>query len=258
MSLKNSVFVFVAVGLFALPISLCAAPQIKVDSADFDVGVVREDNISKVKHSFLVMNTGDSALSIISVRPGCGCTTAGFDSVIMPGKTGRINVEVNTEHFPEGEFQKRISVTSNAEQKTPYTLIIRGMKRNIISSEPETIHFYAGKGPDTGVTILLKTDRKDFSVTGVTFSPNQTNEPLDWRSSIPLAFSFTKMPDTVKAKPSDSKNSAPAEPVVSIYKLKIPNSPTSRDDLYGQIVIGTNLSEKPEFKISSMIEAVKP
>jgi hypothetical protein len=258
MSFKNSVFVFVTVGLAALPSSLFATPQIEVDSSDFDVGVVREENFSKVKHSFLVKNTGDSLLSIIAVRPGCGCTTAGFDSVILPGKTGRINVEVNTEHFPEGEFQKRISITSNVEKKSPYTLIIRGTKRNIISTEPETVHFYTGKGQDTGVTILLKTDRKDFSITGVTFSPNQSNEPLDWRSSIPMPFSFIKMPDVVEVKPAISKNSAPAEPPVSIYKLKIPSSPSSRDDLYGQLIIGTNLPEKPEVKISAMIEAVKP
>jgi hypothetical protein len=258
MSLKNLLFIFVAIGLVALPVSLFAAPQIEIDSADFDVGVVREENSTLAKHTYIVSNPGDSTLSILNVRPGCGCTTAGFDSVIPPGKTGRINVEVNIEHFPDGEFQKRISITSNAEKQSSYTLIIRGTKRNIISTEPETVHFYTGKEQDTGVTILLKTDRKNFSITSVTFSPNQNNEPLNWRSSIPMPFFLTKMPDTVEAKPAVPNTSAPAAPPLSIYKLKIPRSPNSREELYGQLIINTNLPEKPEVKISGMIEAAKP
>lgn len=258
MSLRNLLVVFIATGSVALTASLSAAPQIAVDSADFDVGVIKEGYSTSIRHSFLVTNPGDSLLLIEEVRPGCGCTTAGFDSVIPPGKIGRIKVEVNTEHFPEGEFQKRISITSNALNNSPFNLTIRGIKRNIISTDPDAVNFHAGIGRDTGVTILLKTDRKDFSVIGVTFSPNQNNDALGWRSSIPMAFSLTKIPDTVEAGAAVSKTGTPAVLPVFVYKLKIPGSPNSKEEVYGQLVITTNLPEKPELKISGMVEASKP
>ncbi len=258
MSLRKSLVLFIAAGSVALPASISAAPQIAVDSADFDVGVIKEGYSTSIRHSFLVTNPGDSLLLIEEVRPGCGCTTVGFDSVISPGKIGRIKVEVNTEHFSEGEFQKKISITSNAPNNSPFILTIRGIKRNIISTDPDAVNFHAGIGRDTGVTILLKTDRKDFSVIGVSFSPNQSNDVLGWRSSIPMTFSFVRIPDTVEAGAVGSKTGTPAMPPVFVYKLKIPSSPNSREEMYGQLVITTNLPEKPELKISGMIEGSKP
>ena len=46
-------------------------PQITViDTPDFDVGSIRENTVSSVKHVFKVRNTGDSTLTIKEIKPG--------------------------------------------------------------------------------------------------------------------------------------------------------------------------------------------
>ena len=47
-----------------------AAPQISVDSATFDLGVMYEGKLTTATHAFKVKNTGDSILHIQQVKPG--------------------------------------------------------------------------------------------------------------------------------------------------------------------------------------------
>ncbi|HEX7509933.1 MAG TPA: hypothetical protein VF335_01425 [Chitinivibrionales bacterium] len=47
-----------------------AAPQISVDSATFDLGVMYEGKLTTATHAFKVKNTGDSILRIQQVKPG--------------------------------------------------------------------------------------------------------------------------------------------------------------------------------------------
>jgi hypothetical protein len=56
----------------ALPVSILAAPSAKitVDTADYNAGTVIEGQMSSVKHTFVIKNTGDSVLKILNVRPG--------------------------------------------------------------------------------------------------------------------------------------------------------------------------------------------
>ncbi|MBN1307264.1 MAG: DUF1573 domain-containing protein [Chitinispirillaceae bacterium] len=54
----------------ALAFSVSSAPMISVDSADFDMGVIKEGTRTSIKHTFVVKNTGNEALIIEKVRPG--------------------------------------------------------------------------------------------------------------------------------------------------------------------------------------------
>lgn len=47
-----------------------SSPMISVDSANFDLGVIRGGKVQSVKHAFKIKNTGDSVLSIKQVKPG--------------------------------------------------------------------------------------------------------------------------------------------------------------------------------------------
>jgi len=49
---------------------LQAGPKIKVDSVDWNAGVIKEGEVKVLKHTFIVKNTGDSILVIQQVRPG--------------------------------------------------------------------------------------------------------------------------------------------------------------------------------------------
>jgi hypothetical protein len=65
-------------GLIAGALVACAgvsvpsfsSPAISVDSANFDLGLIRGGKVQSVKHAFKIKNTGDSVLVIKQVKPG--------------------------------------------------------------------------------------------------------------------------------------------------------------------------------------------
>lgn len=75
-------------------LSLNAAPVIKVDITHYDCGSFIEGKDEIATAAFSIQNIGDSLLRITGVRPGCGCVVAAFDTLIPPGKSGKVNLEV--------------------------------------------------------------------------------------------------------------------------------------------------------------------
>jgi hypothetical protein len=47
-----------------------SSPEISVDSANFDLGILHAGKIASAKHAFKIKNTGDSVLVIKQVKPG--------------------------------------------------------------------------------------------------------------------------------------------------------------------------------------------
>ncbi|MBR5102664.1 MAG: DUF1573 domain-containing protein [Muribaculaceae bacterium] len=94
-----------------------------------DFGTFKEE-IGKVTHEFLLVNTGDSPLTIVQVRPTCGCTTGEFSHMpVQPGDTTTISVTFDPENRP-GQFTKDIWVVTNG---TPNRSRIT-IKGNVIGS----------------------------------------------------------------------------------------------------------------------------
>jgi hypothetical protein len=46
------------------------APEISIDTATYDLGIIYEGKRDSAMHTFKVKNSGDSVLSIKSVKPG--------------------------------------------------------------------------------------------------------------------------------------------------------------------------------------------
>ncbi|MFZ4260655.1 DUF1573 domain-containing protein [Sphingobacterium sp. HJSM2_6] len=81
--------------------------------SEFDFGKVKEGEV--VKHVFTFENTGNHPIIISQVSASCGCTTPSYSTTpVLPGKSGEISVEFNTEG-QTGQQQKIITVASNAE-----------------------------------------------------------------------------------------------------------------------------------------------
>jgi len=57
-------------GALALPAMLISAPMISIDNENYDAGIIHEGEMSSLKHTFKVKNTGDSTLIIKHVKPG--------------------------------------------------------------------------------------------------------------------------------------------------------------------------------------------
>lgn len=86
-----------------------------------------------------VKNTGEEPVSIIRIRPTCGCTAVDyFTDEIMPGQSGWIDVEYNPAGR-SGAFEKAIKIyTSEAEVITlPITGLIQSSAETLASKFPK-------------------------------------------------------------------------------------------------------------------------
>lgn len=90
-----------------------SGPKIQFAATDntIDYGTVvrgKDDG----RRTFEFTNTGDQPLVITNVRSTCGCTVPSKpEAPIMPGKTGKIDVQYN---MSPGRISRTITVESNA------------------------------------------------------------------------------------------------------------------------------------------------
>lgn len=112
------------------PAAPAAAPAPDPDAGVFkfkeethDYGEVPEGPIAECDFTF--KNVGKKPIVIQEAHGSCGCTVPKWPSEpIMPGKTGTIHVNYNTQGR-QGPIMKDITITSNAKQ-SPMVLHIRG------------------------------------------------------------------------------------------------------------------------------------
>jgi len=111
------------------------ATTLKLDDLAFtdlnhDFGTVLEGPDALCKFTFV--NKGNEPLVIQKAQASCGCTVPTYSKdPIAPGATGTIDVAFHTAGKPAGQFNKTITVTSNAGVKV---LNIKG----IVEKAPAT------------------------------------------------------------------------------------------------------------------------
>lgn len=90
-------------------LSLPAFAQLASTSGTVNFGDIREDDGPKTVRTF-VRNEGTDSVSIVQVRPTCGCTAANFEKVMMaPGDSAWIELTYNPYRRP-GRFEKAVKV----------------------------------------------------------------------------------------------------------------------------------------------------
>ncbi len=88
-------------------------PEIKFDETLHDFGKISQGE--RVKYTFQFTNVGKSSLVISNVSTTCGCTIAEKPKdPIPPGKSGKIEVEFNSEG-KKNIVERSITVVSNCE-----------------------------------------------------------------------------------------------------------------------------------------------
>ena len=120
-----------AVMMFAVSAMAQTGPKIEFKEETIDYGTVTkgEDNGLRV---FEFKNIGDAPLIINDVKSSCGCTVPTKpQEPIMPGKTGKIEVQYN---MNPGPISKTITVQSNAVNKDSGSIPLR-IKGNVIVKE---------------------------------------------------------------------------------------------------------------------------
>ena len=110
------------------------AAAFKFEQTEHDFGTLDEG--PKVTHVFNFTNTGKEPLIITSARASCGCTVPQKpEKPVLPGEVGEITVTYNTKGRV-GNFNKAITLTSNAKQST-FILKIKGVVIKVEDGTPE-------------------------------------------------------------------------------------------------------------------------
>jgi hypothetical protein len=206
-----------------------AGPKIEFDTKSFNCGTAIEGVTEKIQATFIVKNVGDSVLKLTSVKPGCGCTVVKFDSIIPPGKTTKIESEVNIKGYHSGPISKYVNVLSNAGSEATRLTIEATIQAAIDASEK-----YIRFDPTnmSAKTIILSTKKTDLKITGASFNSDDASKKAV-KLQVPFKFTAT---DSTR---SDG---------YKVYKLEI-TPPKFDDSFYGQFVFSTNHPDRNELKI---------
>ncbi len=144
--------------LVLMAILAFAQPKIKFDQTTYQFGDIKEEG-GKVTGKFEFTNVGDSALVLVSVRPGCGCTAANYTKTpIEPGQRGFIDATYDPRNRP-GAFTKSIRVTTNEPEdasKSPHVIYIKG---NVLKRPPTEFEI-AGYKTGNGMVRIKENTKK--------------------------------------------------------------------------------------------------
>jgi len=165
-------------------------PKITFTEESFDFTTIAEEK-GPVTHEFPFTNTGGAPLIIQNVKASCGCTTPDWTKdPVLPGKNGVIKATYNPQNRP-GQFNKTITVTSNAENNT-VVLTIKGT----VTPKPHTLE---DDYPMQMGGLRLKSNHIAF----IKVFKNQVKTDslqIINTSTAPIKMSFDKIPDHIKIK----------------------------------------------------------
>ncbi len=198
-------------------------PSIVFDSISKNFNKVPEGEV--IRHVFKFANKGDATLEIVRVDASCGCTTALLSAdKIAPGRSGEIEVKVETKDLSATELNKTISVMSNDPKQPVLTLTITGsVEPEFMLSELSIFFGNVPRGQEVSREIV------------VTVPPD--------KSSLLVSAASTDAQVTVKLEPVAGSNGKKYR-VIAVQKPD-----TAEGYHFGTINIKTTSRVKPELKI---------
>jgi len=108
---------------FATISTTFAGPEVKFESEVIDYGQIPHN--ADGSRFFVISNTGDAPLIIITCSGSCGCTVPKCpEEPIAPGASAKIPVKYDTNRI--GKFTKTVTVKTNDEKNPTKTLTIKG------------------------------------------------------------------------------------------------------------------------------------
>lgn len=141
----KKVFLGAAILCAALSAAVAAAPDISVDSPEYNAGTILTG--SSIQHTFVLSNRGTSTLEISpSIGVSCGCTATDLEkTTLAPGESVELDTVVATSGI--GTYSKRIYVQSNDPDTPQLTLYVRytlvaGLACNLTAEELSLDYYY--------------------------------------------------------------------------------------------------------------------
>lgn len=149
------------------PESTPMAAGLVCDRPVFDFGLVRAD--WSVTNAFVLRNVGTGTVSIVNVRPTCGCTTTALaTNELAPGATTELRATLSLVGRT-GHQNKAIFVETNDRLHPRLKLEMTGIVARDIDVQPEGVHFGTlGRDGDAQQDVLLTaTSNLTFAIKSV-------------------------------------------------------------------------------------------
>lgn len=208
-----------------------AEPQLTVVDGIKDFGTVPKGEV--LAWGFEIKNTGDSDLEILQVQPACGCTVADYDSVILPGKSGKVHASVKTETF-NGPINKTVTILSN-DPSTPSAIVtIKAVVKPYVEAFPAGfLRYNLLHGEADKKSIVL------FSEEEAPFAIESIDTPGDW-----VKAEFVEATAEERA-PAGHKDQKQYKIIVTVGGPDAPVGP-----LVDKVMIHTNSKHQPVYPLS--------
>jgi hypothetical protein len=193
MKIRNTVLAAVLVSALAAGLYAAAAaqskpagksPKVVVDQKTVQVGEILE--MQNVEHDYIIKNTGNAELRIVSVKPSCGCSVADFDKVIPPGKEGKVHIKLDGKKVGAGPFDKSFLVKTNDPENEQFSLNVVGTVTKALDFSREIRWAGFADEPlkiESFITILLSSPTH---ITGARWDADATAKGLDAKIGVKL------------------------------------------------------------------------
>lgn len=190
----------------------------------------------EVFHNFEIKNEGNIDLTIIDVRPSCGCTIAEADKVIKPHQTGKVKVKFETKDF-RGPVTKDITIISNDPENPQFKIFIKATIKPVVDVLPDTNLRLIKLKRDVGkVQRLIVTEEEGFEF-----------KILKYESSKPY-IKFESIP-----APQDKINPQYKNKQYEITVLVGPEAPVGMINERVNVFTNSKLVQKIELKILGLV-----
>jgi hypothetical protein len=227
--------------LFVIATFVCAQPKLFVENKQHDWGTVAEGNTT-LKHTFTVVNKGSDTLKISKVNASCGCTVAKYDSIVAPGKTGKVSAEFDISRRT-GRETKTLTVYSNDADSAQVHLNLTVFIKTPLDAVQKWMTLYSDKGKISG-NISFLTAQKDFKINKSFYAANHRDAKNSVQAPITVNAIFKS-----KSKPDANGD------ITYEYDFSFSKSVAEYEN--GAITFETNVKEKPSVSTNVSIEPKK-
>jgi hypothetical protein len=168
---------------------------------------------------------------------------AEFDSVIPPGREGKVTAQVNVSGMHGGVFQKSVTVESNSTKEPSLVLNIKGTLTPVVEVSATYLTIKCGVPLKETAPITLRTQKADLRIGDVVFEGQAgAAGGGNWRTVVPILPTF----ELVRTKGPDSSG-------VYDYTLRMAVQAELAEDANGDFKLATNHPKRTEIVIHGRI-----
>ncbi len=174
---------------------------------DFTFKPIEDGKI--VSHDFTIKNIGNATLLIKKVKTDCGCTAVKYDKKIFPGKTGKIEINLDTTGYANKSISKSIKIYTNDPKNSVKELKLSGLVETLVNIHPRVVRLsgnssYSSKnemGQHIEMTVKITPVVKyPFSIKGITLNEQANISAQVRASNLPIG-SFDVIVRNIRQKP---------------------------------------------------------